>query len=107
MQKEEVRNRALQEMTLIENHFPDHVPRPVIAYYLLLSAIYTADLNAFFAQHGWVEIDAEDAEIGKEEYLRQGRLNQFEHEVIQLINNETRKREYRAKPISLSHYRFG
>lgn len=107
MQKDEVRNRAFQGMTFIEDHFPDHVPRPVIAYYLLLSSIYTANLNTFFSQHGWIEIDEEEAKIGKDEYLRQGTLTEFEKEVIQLINNETKKREYQNKTISLAQYRFG
>ncbi|MGK5089009.1 hypothetical protein WDW86_15740 [Bdellovibrionota bacterium FG-2] len=96
--KEEIRHQAYKCMLEVENHYPDHVPRPVLTYYLMLSLIYMGSLDRFYEQHGWIEIDRGDVEEGKNEFMRHGRLTGFEIEVIEMLNNESKRRENVRQP---------
>lgn len=99
MTREEIKHDAYKRMLDVENHFPDHIPRPVLEYYLMLSLIYMGSMDRFYEQHGWITLDPNSAEEGKLEYLRHGRLSQFERDVITTLNEESARRENARRPI--------
>lgn len=102
MTKEEVRCDVYRRMIDCENHYPDQIPRPVLSYYLLLSLIHMGSFERWYEQHGLIELDASEVDEGKDEYMRHGRLSEFEMDTIKMLSEETRKKENEKRPIVLS-----
>jgi hypothetical protein len=98
----EIKQDAYRRMTDVEGHFPDHVPQPVISYYLLLTLIYLGSIDRLYERHGWIELDPTEAAEGKDLYMCHGPLTQFEDDVITMLRDETRRRENVRHPVLLS-----
>lgn len=88
MNRDEVRRRAYERMSDVEEKFADRdLPRSVLNYYLLVKLIWLGDLDAFIHEHGEYAIRPNSAAEGKR-LLGLGVLSPFERETCDLLSGE-------------------
>lgn len=106
MNKDEIRNKAYQRMTAIEDRCGAYVNPDAQAYWLL-NFLIAEGFSSFFSSYGLLPIHRGDAGDGKEN-LRLGPLSAFEVDTLNLLNKKIQEQEElyeRRKQIQLITHR--
>ena len=93
--KSEIRHEAMRRMERIEEIYSNGltVPPEVMSLYGMLTAVASDSIGRYFDNFGYREIDTGDINDAKQD-LNWAPITDFEREVIALINEHCRQRQY-------------
>ncbi|MGE0632129.1 MAG: hypothetical protein AB7O96_06955 [Pseudobdellovibrionaceae bacterium] len=98
--KEQIKHVAYQRMHAIEELCGGGFVDPSLQNFWRLNFLIAEGFQSYFANFGFLEIDADEANDGKDQ-LDFGMLSPFEHEVIALLAERISMQETQQRQIRL------